>query len=229
MRFGPRTLKGLLAIAPLAVLAVTGCGSPEEPAADRDDPAPADEAPTTETPDTVEQDAVDTPGPQITAYVVGYHWGWAVFDEDGTELDTLEAPVGATIELFAVNDHATEAIEKLPPPVAAAIGEVDWHERAHHDVEQGHVPDPMAEMGESLGEVLDAAHDGHGDHGPEAAQDHALMIPGPGVQTHLDAHADEPQHLLFDVDEEGTFQFVCAEYCGYGHAYQSRDMLIVQA
>jgi predicted small lipoprotein YifL len=225
MRLGPRTLKGLLALAPLAVLALTGCGSPGEPAAEPDDPTPVEEPPTTEAPDTD-----DTPAPEITAYVVGYHWGWAVFDEDGNELDALEAPVGATIELFAVNDHASEAIEKLPAPVTEAINGIDWHERAHHDVAEGHVPDPMDEMGESLGHVLDAAHHGDGAHnGPQAAEDHGLMIPGPGVQAHLDAHADEPQHLVFDVEEEGTFQFICSEYCGYGHAYQSRDMLIVQA
>ncbi len=173
-----------------------------------------------------EDETVEAPEPvQVTVYVVGYHWGWALFDEDGSELEVLEGPVGSEVELIAVNDHATHAIEQLPEPVAASIASLDWHERAHHDVEMGHIPDLEEAEGVSLGEALTIAHDGHDHIGP--AQDHALMVAGIGVEAFLDSHGDEPARLAFTVGEEGAYDFRCTEECGPGHDHQRREMLVV--
>lgn len=108
----------------------------------------------------------------VTAYVVGYHWGHAVFAEDGTELDVLEVPVGTEVELVAVNDHASEAISRLPDAVVESIRATNWHDRAHEDLEAGHLADPELEVGMSLSDAISAAHDGH-DHTPPQ-RDHGL-------------------------------------------------------
>ena len=222
-----------LAAISVLVLLAAACGAEE--VADEPDETVADEGVEADEPDeVVEPDEADEPDEavaeppepeEVTAYVVGYHWGWAIFDEDGDELDVLEVPVGSEVELIAVNDHATHAIEHLPEPVAETINAIDWHERAHHDVEQGHLPDLEQAEGVPMGEALTIAHDGHDHVGP--AQDHALLVAGLGVEEFLDSHGDEPAHMVFTVDEEGAYEFRCTEECGAGHDHQRREMLLV--
>ncbi len=194
--------------------------------ADEEQADPGDESDAVEDEATEEEATGDeAPEPeQVTAYVVGYHWGWAVFDEDGTELEVLEVPVGSEVELIAVNDHASHAIEQLPEPVAETISSISWHDRAHEDLDQGDIPDPEEEAGMALGEALTIAHDGHDHIAP--AQDHALMVAGIGVEAFLDDHADEPAHLEFTVHEEGAYEFRCTEDCGPLHDHQRKEMLI---
>lgn len=237
-----RTTVGLSALG----LVAAGCAAeaPEDPEAapaediDASDDATADEGPdepaedpATEPDEPAEDEAVPEPVDlQVTAYVVAYHWGWALFDEDGDELDALDVPVGTEVELVAVNDHASHAIEQLPDPVAEAIGQVDWHERAHHAFEEGRLPGLESELdqeGMTFSEALVAAHDGHDHMG--AAQDHGLMVTGIGAEVFLDAHADEPERLVFTVEREGSHEFRCTEECGMGHENQRWEMLVASA
>lgn len=182
--------------------------------------------------DTLDESASDQGSPEpvelvVTAYVVGYHWGWAIFDEAGNELEILEVPVGATVELIAVNDHAGQAIAQLPEAVAGSIRAISWHDRMHHAVEQGRFPDLEEAEGVGLSEALAAAHNGHDHEGP--TPDHALMVAGIGAKGFLDAHGEEPTRLTFTVDREGAFEFRCTEPCGSGHEYQRREKLIAVA
>ena len=231
-----RALVGLSALALIA----SGCGAEEHDdaaeaapveAIDEPDDAAAGtgaedlatepEAPDDATGTGAEAEPVDR---QVTAYVVAYHWGWAIFDEDGNELDVLEVPVGTEVELVAVNDHASGAIEQLPDPVAATIQGTDWHEQAHHAVEMGRIPDPTEAEGISLSQALGEAH-GHGhdlDH-------HELMVTGVGATAFLDSHADEPERLVFTVEDEGVHEFRCLHECGFGHEAQRWEMLVVTA
>ena len=237
-----RRTRGTVFVAVLSLLALVlaACAPAEEPAADEQRPeeeAPEEEAPEEEpVPDDAAADddgadeaAEEEPAPdpedlEVTAYVVAYHWGFAIFDEDGDELDHLEVAEGASVELVAVNDHASEAIAQLPDPVGETIDAVDWHEQAHHDVEMGRIPDPQEAEGAALSEALDEAHDHHHD-----LDHHGLMVTGVGERVFLDSHADEPKRLEFTVDEEGTYEFRCTEECGYGHEHQRREMLTVEA
>ena len=206
--------------------AVEEAAEPTDEAAQEPDEEPAQEP--EEEPGEEPDEAVEETAPEpeeVTAYVVGYHWGWAVFDEDGTELDVIEVTVGSEVELIAVNDHATHAIEQLPEPVAETITSISWHDRAHHDMEQGHIPDLEEAEGVPMGEALTIAHDGHDHIGP--AQDHALLVAGVGVEAFLDSHGDEPARMVFTVDEEGAYEFRCTEDCGPGHDHQRREMLQV--
>ena len=244
----PRTV--LLVAFAVAAVVLAACAPGEEPAAEPAPPEPADDVATedadAEQPDAEETDPTETdaaepddepagveateeagPAPEdleVTAYVVAYHWGFALFAEDGSELDQLRVPVGASVELVAVNDHASEAIAQLPGPVAEAIEAADWHGRAHHDVAEGLIPEPEEAEGVSLAAALDEAHDHH-----RGLDHHGLMVTGVGARAFLDSHAHEPEHLEFTVDEEGTFEFRCTEECGFGHDYQRWELLVVEA
>jgi hypothetical protein len=228
------TRRGGLAVISALLLVPAGC-SVEEVVDEPDgaaaaeaaaDGSLAEEAAAPDDGDPQEEPAPVAPG-EVTAYVVGYHWGWAVFDEHGEELDVLEVPVGTEVELVAVNDHASHAIDQLPDPVAEAIRSISWHERAHHDVEMGRMADPAATEGMTLSDALTAAHDGHDHVGPR--QDHGLMVTGVGVEVFLDSHADEPERLVFIVEHEGEHEFRCTEECGVGHESQRWKMLVVTA
>jgi heme/copper-type cytochrome/quinol oxidase subunit 2 len=117
------------AIAASVVLIASACAPDAGDVAEAPDAEPTDQAvesqraeetddgPSEPTPET-EQPAEPVAAGSVTAYVVGYHWGWALFDEEGTALDVLEVPTGTEVELVAVNDHASHAIGQLPDAVA---------------------------------------------------------------------------------------------------------------
>lgn len=174
----------------------------------------------------------------VTAYVVAYHWGFALFDRYGRELEKLEAPQGTTVALVAVNHHATSAIARLPQPVAGAIRAVNWSRRAHRDVEQGLVRDPL-EYGTSLAHELAQAHGSHDDddhgrrrswmqHGrPPGFADHGLLVVGYNVHIdRLEAHADRPSRTVFQADKAGAFVFQCIVSCGFGHPHPRKIMVV---
>lgn len=97
------------------------------------------------------------------AYVVTYHWGYAAFDESGNELDEIEVEPNTELTLYAVNDHAYDAFEELPDPVAAELKDFDALERTKQKVEAGDIPEPSDG---TIEEFYDEAHGrGHDDDG----------------------------------------------------------------
>jgi hypothetical protein len=182
---------------------------------------------------------VREPEADVSTYVAAYHWGFALFDAEGRELEVLEVRQGSTVELVAVNEHAREAIQRLPGPVASAILAVDWEERAHEDAEAGRIRDPHA-YGVSLERELQVAHDHHHDTGPAhehwserpgappGFSDHGLKVVGYEVQIdRLASRADRPQRLVFVADRVGSFAFECTRTCGFGHPHP-RELLVVR-
>ena len=107
--------------------------------------------------------------PTAEAYVVPYHWGFAVFDEDGEELDKLEIDAGTELTIHAVNDHAHDAIEDLPDPVGEAVEDMEPLARTKEKVERGELPGPEDA---TIEEMYDKAHGrGHDDGGNGHADD----------------------------------------------------------
>lgn len=226
----------------------------------------------------------EVPGsPDVTFYVVAFHWGWGVFDDEGHELDGIRVQEGATVELYAVNAHANAAIGRLPAPVAAAIGAIEWDgERVRREIAEGRLPDPQVLFGMSLDDVLghgdadhdDADHDAADHDAAEADHDdatvvhegavraaavetladeadsrmdslmpawqmpwqgesdlatHGFLIPWYGVARKLEPDASEAVRVVFTADRPGAYEFQCVVYCGFGHQYQARGMLFVEA
>lgn len=188
------------------------------------------------------------PDADVTAYVLAYHWGFALFDENGQEIETLEVSQGDLVELIAVNDHAFGAIGRLPQPVESAMLTLDLHARIREDIEAGHLRDP-ADFGTSLESELayvdataladDDPHAHHGDHGHylgeghefahrDTLMDHGLKVVGYDVEMErIPYDAEVPNRLVFAADRQGTFDFECTVRCGFGHPHP-REMLVVQ-
>lgn len=101
----------------------------------------------------------DGPPEQRDAYVVAYHWGYAAYDEDGQELDVIEISPNTELTIHAVNDHAYDAFDSVPDPVAAELEDFDGLARLKAKVEAGDLPEPSGEQ--SVEDVYEAAH-GHG-------------------------------------------------------------------
>ncbi|MFP8888464.1 hypothetical protein ACLI4U_01670 [Natrialbaceae archaeon A-CW2] len=179
----------------------------------------------------------DEPGDE-TYYIVAYHWGFAAFDEDGTEHELIEVPEGTELTIVAINDHASDAFGDLPEPVETILEDFDALERTKQHVEDGTIPEPEdATIEEVYEEAHDHAHNGHDDDGHDddghdenelTMLDHELIIPGHDVEMMVLSTADEPVQTSFVTDETGTFDFVCTHDCGYGHPYMVREMLQVE-
>ena len=174
-----------------------------------------------------------------TYYIVAYHWGFAAFDEDGTEHDIIEVPQDTELTVVAVNDHATDAFSDLPDPVETVLEEFDARARTEQHVEEGVIPEPEdATIGEKYDETHDEAHmddhddDGHNDddhNGNELTKlDHEVTIPGYDVYMEVLSTAHEPSQTSFATDETGEFDLVCTHNCGYGHPYMIREMVHVE-
>ena len=182
----------------------------------------------------------DTDPGEETYYVVVYHWGFAAFDEEGTEHDLIEVSEGTELTLVAVNDHASDAFDELPAPVETVLEEFDALARTKQLVEDGIIPEPEdATIEEVYQATHDHAHDNddHHDDDPHddndhhnaelTMMDHELIIPGFDVHLQVLSTAHEPVQTSFVTDEPGTFEFVCTHDCGYGHPYMRREMLRV--
>ena len=173
-----------------------------------------------------------------TFYIVAYHWGFAAFDVDGTEHESIEVPEGTELTLVAVNDHASDAFDYLPCDVEAVLKEFDALERTQTHVEDGIIPEPDdVTIEEKYEEAHDDAHrhdedDDHhedDDHDRELTMlDHEVIIPGYDVEMEVLSTADKPVRTTFVTDETGTFDFLCTHDCGYGHPYMVREMLRVE-
>ena len=188
---------------------------------------------------------------ETEAYVAVYHWGYTLFDEDGNEFDQLEVAPDTEVTLHAVNDHAYDAFEDLPDPVAGELEDFDAMGRTRGHVEAGQIESPDDETIEAVYEEAhggghdhnghdddghghddDGHDDGHGhdddDHGHEdALLDHGFTISEFDVQAEVEGDADEPATVSFVTDEPGTYEATCHIHCGYGHTYQSREILVV--
>ncbi|MBI4282582.1 MAG: c-type cytochrome [Chloroflexi bacterium] len=136
------------------------------------------------------------PVPDVTFYVMAYHWDYAIFAENGSRLDMITVPQGTTLEIYAVNALAKEAIARLPAPVVKAMGEV---------------PHPDAEA------MLAAEPGPH----PWSVTDHGFLLEWYGVVEYLASGAQKPNRVVFTADRPGEYQFVCANYCGVGHTHMT--------
>jgi hypothetical protein len=157
---------------------------------------------------------------QETVYVAVYHWGFALFDEDGTERDEIRIPRGTELTLYAVNDHAHDAIHRLPEPVAKAVEELHPLERTKEHVAAGRIPAPWDG---TIEEKYEETHDHDAGLG-----DHSLIIPDYHINLSLNHHQEAPAKATFTPVAPGVYPFVCGTHCGYGHAFMNQELLIVE-
>lgn len=179
--------------------------------------------------------------PERSFYVVAYHWGFVVFDENGVELDQISVAKGTRVTLYAINAHALdaahahdtdtdhahdadhahvafnglpEAIHGLPEAVHSAIENIDFHEMSETE---NIIPEPEDT---TLQDKIEEAED-------QGLEDHGLGIKEFLVMVDLEAEVTELSKMSFIADKTGKFEFVCTVDCGYGHIYMAMLSLIV--
>lgn len=155
-----------------------------------------------------------------TIYVAVYHWGFALFNEDGTEREEIRIPKGTDLTLYAVNDHAHDAFHSLPEPVATSVKELHPLERTKEHVAAGRI------LGPSDGTIEENYEETH-DHNAGSG-DHTLIIPGFHVNLDLNHHQEEPAEATITANKAGTSSFVCGAHRGYGHAFMKQELLFVE-
>ncbi|MFQ5908256.1 MAG: hypothetical protein ACE5JE_05465 [Thermoplasmata archaeon] len=137
--------------------------------------------------------------PQRTFTVMAYHWGFAIYDESGTEVPAIEVASGTqvTLEIFSGASLDHEAHHEMMERTVVA-----WADN----------PEYGAKTAIELMELMEDA---------EAAglNDHVLTIPQFGVSMWTDHESPEPARVTFVADEAGTFDITCAGLCGWGHIY----------
>ena len=145
------------------------------------------------------EDELGAGSPQaVEAYVVAYHWGYAAFDDQGEELELIEIPSNTELTIHAVNDHAYDAFDALPDPVAAQLEDFDALARTTDKVVDGHLRAPSDGTVEDVYEEAhghgnddhghDDGHHGNDDHGHD--DDHH----GNGDHGHDDGHHGNGNH-----------------------------------
>lgn len=182
----------------------------------------------------------------LEAYVVAYHWGYAVFDENGDELDLIEVAPNTELTLHAVNDHAYDAFGALPDPIVAKLEDFDGLARTKAKVEAGDFPEPNdATVEEVYQEAHGHGHDDHDDghddghdddhndghddgHDHEDAMlDHGFALQGLDVTFQVPVDADTPTTESVVVEEPGTYEAFCTVPCGHYHGHQRQDLVHV--
>ncbi|MFB6169703.1 MAG: hypothetical protein ABEJ06_01010 [Haloarculaceae archaeon] len=161
-------------------------------------------------------------GPDVTAYVGAYHWGFAVLDEQGTERESMTVDPGTEIRLVAFNTSAHDAVAQLPQAVRSALPDHETLEERNGE----RIPDPPS------GDMHEALHEAN-----ERTPDHSVAVMpsggnhmrGPmngGMMLHpipLPHDAPRPATAGIVASERGDYTLSCVTDCGYGHPFMDRD------
>ncbi|MFQ6012404.1 MAG: hypothetical protein ACE5LS_01995 [Thermoplasmata archaeon] len=141
------------------------------------------------------------PAPQRTFTVVAYHWGFAVYDENGNEVPQIEVTRGTDVTLLVISAASLghEVHEELMGRTIAA-----WENNTAFGGKTG--PELMALMEEAETEGL---------------LNHAIRIAEFGVVVETDYETPAPAQVTFVADKVGSFDILCGVFCGWGHAYMA--------
>lgn len=141
------------------------------------------------------------PSPEKTFTVVAYHWGFAIYDEDGTEIPKIEVARGTVVTLDVIGAEALSH---------------ELHEAFMERTIEAWADNP--EYGDKnateIMEFLEQAEDA-------GLMDHSLDIVDYDIHVVTDSESPAPQRVTFVADMSGTFDILCTQFCGWGHQYMS--------
>ena len=143
------------------------------------------------------------PAPQRTFTVVAYHWGFALYDEEGTEVPQIAVARGTVVTLLVIS--------------AASLG----HEV--HETMMGRTiaawENNTAFGGKSAMELMELMEEAEA----QGLLDHAVRIPEFDVVAVTDHESPAPTQVTFVADKAGSFDIRCGLFCGFGHAYMELE------
>jgi heme/copper-type cytochrome/quinol oxidase subunit 2 len=139
------------------------------------------------------------PPKEATFTIVAYHWGFAIFDEQGNEVPRIEVARGTEVTLvvmgaMSLSHELHEAFEErtietfADNPDSGGLNATEVLEKLEGAAEQGMV-------------------------------DHAVVVPEYGLDILASADSPSPSVVTFVADKAGTFNIFCNLPCGWGHPY----------
>ena len=137
--------------------------------------------------------------PTETFNIVPYHWGYALYDEDWSEIEQIEVKRGTTVRLVAIPAYS----------LSHDIQE-EFHERVLEKGFGEYLPgDPR------IPDLMEAAHEN-----PNTSS-HGVFIAQLNVDLNPDGNASTLEEAVdsveFTTDAIGVFDISCSVFCGAGH------------
>lgn len=154
-------------------------------------------------------------GEERVFYVVAYHWGFAIYDENFNEINRIEVNRGDIVTLYVIP--------------GAAFSEDAHEEYEHRTLEAGigNLPPESEELHSKLKEAEDKGYMDHG-LGIESysvnVRTSYQMFRG-SADSLKDIISNESSDVIqahsytFKVNKAGSFDIFCTVYCGYGHEW----------
>ncbi|MFQ5907996.1 MAG: hypothetical protein ACE5JE_04085 [Thermoplasmata archaeon] len=146
---------------------------------------------------------VPAPAPQATFTVVAHHWGFVIYDEDGTEVPRIEAARGTEVTLLVMGAEAlSHAIhgQFMDRTIAA------WENNTQFG----------GKTGLELRDLIEEAEN-------QGLEDHSVMISGYDLNIPAVGDSASPTIVTFLADTAGTFDIQCNQFCGWGHQFMKLE------
>ncbi len=135
--------------------------------------------------------------PQRTFTVMAYHWGFAVYDENGNEVPQIEVAPGTQVTLEILS--------------GASLDHGAHHEMMERTIEEwADNPEYGGKTALELHELMEEAE-------TAGLNDHLVTIAELGVSVPTDHESSDPVRVTFVADQTGTFDIRCMGLCGWGH------------
>lgn len=158
-------------------------------------------------------------GEKKVFYVVAYHWGFAFYDENLSEVSRIEVNRGDIVTIYVIPGGAfsedmheefqrrtlESGVGDIPP------GSEELHEKMEEAEEQGYLDHGLTISGYSVN--IRTSHKMF----KGSAETLEDILQEEGGNT-LKAHS-----ITFKADKVGSFDIVCTVYCGYGHDWMKVD------
>lgn len=137
--------------------------------------------------------------PKKTFTVVAYHWGFAVYDENGKEIPKIDVARGTVVTLLVIGAEA----------LSHEIHEV--YEKRTMELWDNN----SAYGGKNMTAIMEEMEEA------EAAGylDHSVRIAEYNIDVTTDYKSPSPKVVTFTADKAGTFDILCNHFCGWGHQY----------
>ncbi len=136
---------------------------------------------------------------EATFTVVAYHWGFAIYDENGIEVPKMEVSEGTEVTLLLIGGEA----------LSHDLHEI-YEERTIEAWEDN--PDFGNLNHTELHEEMEDAE-------AQGLHEHGVRIAAFGVEEEVGGESASPTIVTFIADETGSFDIVCQVFCGFGHQY----------
>ncbi len=137
--------------------------------------------------------------PQKTFTVVAYHWGFAIYDEQGQEIPKIEVARGTQVTLLVIGAEA----------LSHELHEV-FEDRTIEAWENN-----TAFGNKNASEIHEEIEDAE----LQGLVNHSVSISGYGVNVVTDVDSASPKRATFTADTVGTFDILCLNECGWGHQW----------